>query len=109
MRRWYLLHPCGGLTSHLTLTRHSYQSGLAVINKEALDRMPYDLQKLLTGELVEETRKARTAVREAEPESLQHAASRGLKIHSSREVSFTRACRRSASTCSFGKILSSAR
>lgn len=52
---------------HFTLTEHVYQPGAVLISKKEYDKLPPDLQKVLTADLGKITTEGRTAVREMAP------------------------------------------
>lgn len=71
--------PLWQLVSHLTVTRHSYEPGLAVMNLKAWERLPKELHEFLASD--DESRKARGPVRGAEQEYLKQAMVQGLRVH----------------------------
>jgi tripartite ATP-independent transporter DctP family solute receptor len=52
---------------HFTLSEHIYQPGAVLIARKEFDKLPADLQKILTGGLDDITRKGRAAMREMGP------------------------------------------
>jgi tripartite ATP-independent transporter DctP family solute receptor len=63
---------------HYTLSEHIYQPGLVLASKKEFDKLPADLQKLLTADVGKITRDGRAAVREMAPLLIQNFA--GAKI-----------------------------
>jgi tripartite ATP-independent transporter DctP family solute receptor len=63
---------------HYTLSEHIYQPGLVLASKKEFDKLPADLQKILTGDVGKITRDGRAAVREMAPLLIQNFA--GAKI-----------------------------
>jgi TRAP-type C4-dicarboxylate transport system substrate-binding protein len=52
---------------HFTLSEHCYQPGAVLISKKEYDKLPADLQKVLTADLGTITSKGRTAMRDIAP------------------------------------------
>ena len=63
---------------HYTLSEHIYQPGLVLASKKEFDKLPADLQKILTADVGKVTRDGRAAVREMAPLLIQNFA--GAKI-----------------------------
>ena len=63
---------------HYTLSEHIYQPGLVLASKKEFDKLPADLQKILTGDVTKITADGRAAVREMAPLLVQNFA--GAKI-----------------------------
>jgi tripartite ATP-independent transporter DctP family solute receptor len=63
---------------HFTVSEHIYQPGLVLASKKEFDKLPADLQKILTSDLGKLTAEGRTAVREMGPLLLQNFT--GAKI-----------------------------
>ena len=68
---------------HFTLTRHSYQPGFIVLNKDYWDSMPKDLQKIVLGDPMAESKKGRKGVRAMTPLLIKNFESAGVKVHKS--------------------------
>jgi TRAP-type transport system periplasmic protein len=63
---------------HFTVSEHIYQPGLVLASKKEFDKLPAELQKILTSDLGKLTAEGRTAVREMGPLLLQNFT--GAKI-----------------------------
>jgi tripartite ATP-independent transporter DctP family solute receptor len=63
---------------HFTLSEHIYQPGLVLASKKEFDKLPADLQKILTADVAKITTDGRAAVREMAPLLVQNFA--GAKI-----------------------------
>jgi TRAP-type C4-dicarboxylate transport system substrate-binding protein len=63
---------------HYTLSEHIYQPGLVLASKKEFDKIPADLQKILTADVVKITGDGRAAVREMAPLLVQNFS--GAKI-----------------------------
>lgn len=66
---------------HLTLSAHIYQPAVIAFNKDWFDKLPEDLQKVLTDEGDKLVRKGRKAVRDANKSLLQIFKDENVKIH----------------------------
>jgi TRAP-type transport system periplasmic protein len=63
---------------HFTVSEHIYQPGLVLASKKEFDKLPADLQKILTADLGQLVAEGRTAVREMGPLLLENFT--GAKI-----------------------------
>jgi tripartite ATP-independent transporter DctP family solute receptor len=66
---------------HFTLSEHIYQPGLVLASKKEFDKLPADLQKVLTADVARITTDGRTAVREMAPLLLQNFTSAKIPVH----------------------------
>jgi tripartite ATP-independent transporter DctP family solute receptor len=66
---------------HFTLSEHIYQPGVVLVSKKEYDKLPADLQKVLTGDLDGITREGRAAVREMAPLLLENFASAKIPVY----------------------------
>jgi tripartite ATP-independent transporter DctP family solute receptor len=66
---------------HFTLSEHIYQPGAVLIAKKEFDKLPADLQKVLTGGLDGITRKGRTAMREMGPLLVENFTNAKIPVH----------------------------
>ncbi len=68
---------------HYTLTRHSYQPGIIVVNKEYWDKLPKDIQEALMGDPKAEAEYHRKKVRAMNPILVKNFGAAGVKVHES--------------------------
>jgi tripartite ATP-independent transporter DctP family solute receptor len=66
---------------HFTLSEHIYQPGLMLMSKKEWDKLPPDLQKVMTDGLDKMVGEGRAAVREMSPLLLQNFANAKIPIH----------------------------
>lgn len=66
---------------HFTVTEHCYQPGLVLIAKKQYDKLPADLQKILTSDLETLTVEGRSAVREIGPLLLQNFTNAKIPVY----------------------------
>ena len=66
---------------HFTLSEHIYQPGAVLIAKKEYDKLPADLQKVLTTGLDEITRKGRGAMRELGPLLVENFTNAKIPVH----------------------------
>lgn len=66
---------------HFTLSEHIYQPGAVLIAKKEFDKLPADLQKILTSGLDGMIRKGRTAMREMGPLLLENFTNAKIPVH----------------------------
>jgi TRAP-type C4-dicarboxylate transport system substrate-binding protein len=69
--------------SHYTLTEHSYQPGLVVINLEAFNALPQDIKDLVLADPEGEARKGRKGVRAMNPLLIDNFKNEGIAVHES--------------------------
>jgi len=67
-------------TNHLTLSRHIFQPAAIVYSKAWFDALPEDLQKIITGNRLEDQALGRRLVRELEPELVKNFGDLGVKV-----------------------------
>jgi TRAP-type transport system periplasmic protein len=66
---------------HFTLSEHIYQPGVVLISKKEYDKLPADLQKVLTADMDAITRDGRTAVREMAPLLVENFNSAKIPVY----------------------------
>ncbi len=66
---------------HFTLSEHIYQPGVVLISKKEYDKLPPDLQKVLTEDVNVITREGRAAVREMAPLLIDNFASAKIPVY----------------------------
>lgn len=66
---------------HFTLSQHIYQPGLILLSKKEYDKLPPDLQKILTSDLEKITMNGRAAVREMDPLLLQNFSAAKIPVY----------------------------
>lgn len=69
--------------THFTLTRHSYQPALAVVNKDVWNNLPADVRELIIGDVVEESKYGRKKVRAIKQQLIDNFAAAGIAVHDS--------------------------
>jgi TRAP-type transport system periplasmic protein len=81
---------------HFTLTEHVYQPGVVLASKKEFDRLPADLQKVLTADLGALTNQGRASVREMNPLLIQNFTSAKIPVYrpsAAERAGFARATR----------------
>lgn len=71
-----------GIT-HYTLTEHSYQPGLVIINLDAFNALPTDVKDLLLKDPKGEAKKGRRGVRAMNPLLLENFTNSSISVHES--------------------------
>lgn len=71
---------------HYTVTRHSYQPGVIVMNKDFWDSMPKDIQEALLGDHAAEAAYHRKKVRAMNPILINNFGAAGVKVHKSTDA-----------------------
>ncbi len=66
---------------HFTLSQHIYQPGLILLSKKEYDKLPPDLQKILTSDLGKLTASGRAAVREMDPLLVQNFSNAKIPVY----------------------------
>ena len=66
---------------YLTMTMHSYQPGIVVYSKKWFDKLPKDIQKVLTTVPYDLTVSGRTQVRKMEPVLMKNLKRYGYEVH----------------------------
>jgi tripartite ATP-independent transporter DctP family solute receptor len=66
---------------HFTLSEHIYQPGVIVISRKQYDKLPPDLQKVLTSDLGKITNDGRRAVRDMDPLLVQNFTNAKIPVH----------------------------
>jgi tripartite ATP-independent transporter DctP family solute receptor len=66
---------------HFTLSEHIYQPGAVLVSKKEYDKLPPDLQKVLTSDLGALTAEGRAAVREMAPLLVQNFTNAKIPVH----------------------------
>lgn len=66
---------------HFTLSRHIYQPGLILLSRKAYEKLPPDLQKILTSDLGKITAEGRASVREMEPLLVQNFSNAKIPVY----------------------------
>jgi TRAP-type C4-dicarboxylate transport system substrate-binding protein len=66
--------------SHYTLSRHIYQPAAIVYSKKFMDSISTDLQRIIIGDALEESRRGRVGVRELEGELIESIKSMGKVV-----------------------------
>ena len=69
--------------THFTLTRHSYQPAIAVMNLDAWNGLPKDVQELIAGDIKEESAYGRKKVRAIKQQLIDNFAAAGIAVHDS--------------------------
>ncbi len=69
-----------GPVDHWTLSNHIYQPAIIALNKKWFDKLPEDLQKIVTSARKEETAYGRKLVRRLHPKLVKNLEKAGLKI-----------------------------
>jgi len=71
---------------HYTLTRHSYQPGIIVVNKDYWDKLPKDIRDILLGDHKAEAAYHRKQVRAMNPILVKNFGAAGVKVHKSTDA-----------------------
>ena len=66
---------------HFTLSEHIYQPGAVLVSKKEFDKLPADLQQILTADMDGISKEGRTAVREMAPLLLENFASAKIPVY----------------------------
>jgi tripartite ATP-independent transporter DctP family solute receptor len=69
--------------THFTLTRHSYQPAMAVMNLDTWKALPSDVQELIAGDLKEESKYGRKKVRAIRDQLIANFGAAGISVHES--------------------------
>ncbi|KIG18741.1 TRAP-type transport system, periplasmic component, putative N-acetylneuraminate-binding protein [Enhygromyxa salina] len=69
--------------THFTLTRHSYQPALAVMNLDIWNDLPADVQALIAGDIKKESEYGRKTVRAIGQQLIDNFAPAGVQVHDS--------------------------
>lgn len=67
--------------THFTLTRHSYQPAMAVINKDVWNGLPKDVQEALRPDIAAESAYGRKKVRAIKQQLIDNFGAAGIKVH----------------------------
>lgn len=67
--------------SHYSLTEHSYQPGLVIINLDAFNALPQDIKDLVLADPQGEARKGRKGVRAMNPLLIDNFKNEGIAVH----------------------------
>ena len=66
-----------------TLTRHSYQPAMAVMNLNVWKSLPKDVQELMRGDLLKESAYGRKKVRAIKQQLIDNFSAAGIQVHES--------------------------
>jgi tripartite ATP-independent transporter DctP family solute receptor len=69
--------------THFTLTRHSYQPAMAVMNKDVWGELPADVQALILGDVQAESAYGRKTVRAIKQQLIDNFGNAGIAVHDS--------------------------
>ncbi|PRQ03888.1 2,3-diketo-L-gulonate-binding periplasmic protein YiaO precursor [Enhygromyxa salina] len=69
--------------THFTLTRHSYQPAMAVMNLDVWNSLPADVQELIAGDFKKESAYGRKKVRAIKQQLIDNFSAAGIQVHKS--------------------------
>jgi len=69
--------------THFTLTRHSYQPAMAVMNLDVWNSLPKDVQELIEGDIKAESAYGRKKVRAIKKQLISNFGAAGIQVHDS--------------------------